>query len=255
MRKPTTAADGAPYRVTIVTLDNHLASAVERARRTLRARDARSWISTSTPPPTGTIRRRSTPAGNRSRKSDIIVATMLFMEEHAEAVLPALQARRDHCDAILGCMSAPQIVKLTRVGRLNMDGAKRGAFDFLKKLRGGKPNRAPAARRSSRCCAGIPENPALHSGPGAGSARLFPDAAILARGLRRERRQPRALPRQPLRRRRARASARRAARRARRSNIPTSASIIRACPAASRLQPRALPAAARRRGAASSACC
>ena len=66
---------------------------------------------------------------------------MLFMEEHAEAVLPAMKARRDQCDAMFGCMSAPEIVKLTRVGRLNMDGSKRGAFDFLKKLRGKNPQR------------------------------------------------------------------------------------------------------------------
>ena len=69
-------------------------------------------------------------------KADIIVATMLFMEEHTEAVLPAIRARRDTCDAMLGCMSAPEVVKLTRVGRFNMDGSKRGALAFLKRLRG-----------------------------------------------------------------------------------------------------------------------
>ncbi len=137
MRKPTTVADVPPYRVTIVTLDNHLASAVARARRALsrecpeldlRFHAAADWNDPA-----------SLDACRQSiLSSDIIVVTMLFMEEHAETVMPAMLARRDHCDAILGCMSAPQIVKLTRVGRLNMDGAKRGAFDFLKKLRGGK---------------------------------------------------------------------------------------------------------------------
>jgi magnesium chelatase subunit H len=39
-------------------------------------------------------------------KGDIIVVTMLFMEDHIKAVLPALQARREHCDAMVGCMSA-----------------------------------------------------------------------------------------------------------------------------------------------------
>ena len=73
---------------------------------------------------------------------------MLFMEDHAQAVLPAIRARRDHCDAVLCCMSAPEIVKLTRVGRFNMDGSKRGAFDFLKKLRGGKkPNETGGAQQ------------------------------------------------------------------------------------------------------------
>jgi magnesium chelatase subunit H len=133
--KPTSAAERAGPRFVIVTLDNHLAGAVDRARRTL-ARDipgldlafhaAADW---------------NDPAALKScldsiAKADIIVATMLFMEEHAEAVLPAIRARRDSCDAVLGCMSAPEIVKLTRLGRFNMDGTKRGALDFLKRLRG-----------------------------------------------------------------------------------------------------------------------
>ena len=53
-----------------------------------------------------------------------------------------------HCDAVIGCMSAPKIVKLTRIGRFNMDGSKRGAFDFLKQLRGGgKPSATGGAHQ------------------------------------------------------------------------------------------------------------
>jgi magnesium chelatase subunit H len=143
-RKPITADDRAPYRVTIVTLDNHLASAVERARLAL-ARElpglelsfhaAADW---NDPAELDACR---ADIGT----SDIVVATMLFMEEHAEAVLPAMRARRHVCDAMIGCMSAPSVVKLTRVGRLDMDGAKRGAFDFLKKLRGKKPQETGGA--------------------------------------------------------------------------------------------------------------
>src|SRR5271165_6080399 len=146
--KPTSAAERAGPRFIIVTLDNHLAGAVDRARRTL-ARDipgldlafhaAADW---------------NDPAALKNcldsiAKADIIVATMLFMEEHAQAVLSAIRARRDSCDAVLGCMSAPDIVKLTRVGRFNMDGSKRGAFDFLKRLRGGgnKPSETGGARQ------------------------------------------------------------------------------------------------------------
>ncbi len=44
------------------------------------------------PPPNGTIRRLCSDASIRSRKADIIVATMLFMEEHAQAVLSAIQS-------------------------------------------------------------------------------------------------------------------------------------------------------------------
>ena len=61
---------------------------------------------------------------------------MLFMDEHVRAILPALLARRPHCDAMIGCLSASEVVKTTRLDRFDMDGTKRGALDFLKKLRG-----------------------------------------------------------------------------------------------------------------------
>ncbi len=146
MPKPISAAEPTGPRVVIVTLDNHLASAVDRARRSLQREipglelgfhAAANW---------------NDPAALRGcveniAKADVIVVTMLFMEEHAQAVLPALQARRDHCDAVVCCMSAPEIVKLTRLGRFNLDGSKRSAFDFLKKLRGGKkPNETGGSR-------------------------------------------------------------------------------------------------------------
>jgi magnesium chelatase subunit H len=145
--KPTSATERAGLRVVIVTLDNHLASSVDRARRRLESdlpdldlafHAAADW---------------NDPAALRGclesiGKADIIVATMLFMEEHAQAVLPAIRARRDHCDAVVGCMSAPDIVKLTRIGRFNMDGSKRGAFDFLKRLRGSnKPSETGGAQQ------------------------------------------------------------------------------------------------------------
>src|ERR1700761_6414259 len=45
-------------------------------------------------------------------------------------------------------MSEPNIVKLTRIGRFNMDGSKRGALDFLKRPRGGgKPSATGGAHQ------------------------------------------------------------------------------------------------------------
>ena len=138
--KPTSAAERAGLRFVIVTLDNHLAGAVDRARRSvereipgldLAFHAAAEWNDPAA------LQRCLASIG----KADIIVATMLFMEEHARAVLDAIRVRRDECDAVIGCMSAPEIVKLTRVGRFNMDGSKRTALDFLKRLRGsGKPS-------------------------------------------------------------------------------------------------------------------
>ena len=68
-------------------------------------------------------------------KADIIIATMLFMEDHIQPVLPWLEKRRDDCDAIVVCMSAADVSKLTRLGRFKM-GEGGGALGFLKRLRG-----------------------------------------------------------------------------------------------------------------------
>ena len=71
-------------------------------------------------------------------RGDIIIASMLFMEDHVRAVLPALEARRDHCDAMVSVMSAAEVVKLTRLGSLKMDGSDKGLLAMLKRMRGSK---------------------------------------------------------------------------------------------------------------------
>ncbi len=123
-------------RVVIVTLDNHLAGAVERANIQL-ARDnvsiglyaASDWDRDPT------VLER---AAADIAQADIIIATMLFLEDHVRAIHPALMARRDECDAIVGLMSTAEIVKLTRLGNYSMDKPAKGPLALLKKLRGSK---------------------------------------------------------------------------------------------------------------------
>ncbi|MDQ0315462.1 magnesium chelatase subunit H [Amorphus orientalis] len=146
MPKPITAADRhstqVPVRVVIVTLDSHLASAVERARLTLQ-RDLPGltidFHTTSdwTEDPGALARCEADIAAG-----DIIIVTMLFLDEHVRAISPALAARRDQCDAMLCCFSAAEVMKLTRVGRFSMSEQARGAFAMLKRLRGGKSGSA-----------------------------------------------------------------------------------------------------------------
>src|SRR5277367_5098434 len=139
MPKPISAASAPPVRVVVVTMDSHLAGAAARAEAALR-RDvpglqlvmhaADEWGSN----PEALAQCHADIAGG-----DIVVATMLFLEDHISAVLPALTARRDHCDAMLCCMSAGEVMRLTRLGRFNMATEARGAMALLKRLRGGKP--------------------------------------------------------------------------------------------------------------------
>ncbi len=140
MPKRISAGDGPgalpELRVVIVTLDNHLAGAVERARRVLATtapglilgfHAAAEWETD----PSALEACRADIA-----RADIVLSAMLFMDEHVRAVLPALLARRTECDAMVGCLSASDVVRTTRMNRFAMDGSQRGALDFLKRLRG-----------------------------------------------------------------------------------------------------------------------
>jgi magnesium chelatase subunit H len=69
-------------------------------------------------------------------RGDIVIASMLFLDEHIRAVLPALAERRDRCDAMLCCLSASEIVRLTRIGKFDMSKEAGGTLAWLKRLRG-----------------------------------------------------------------------------------------------------------------------
>ncbi|MGA2129723.1 MAG: magnesium chelatase subunit H, partial [Xanthobacteraceae bacterium] len=138
MPKRTSVADPTPIRVVVVTMDSHLSGAVARAGMTLRrelpgldlvVHAADGW---------------STDAAALARclddiaRGDIVIATMLFLDEHVRAVLPALAARREACDAVVCCLCAGEVVRLTRLGRFNMSREALGAISWLKRLRGSR---------------------------------------------------------------------------------------------------------------------
>src|SRR4051794_13696910 len=137
MPSPTSGADRTLMRIVIVTLDNHLASATERARRTLMRELPGLSLSLHAAAEWGDDPAALERCREDIEQGDIIVASMLFMEDHIQAVLPWLQARRDHCDAIICCMSAGEVVRLTGLGRFTMDGSQSGPLALLKRLRGG----------------------------------------------------------------------------------------------------------------------
>ncbi|MBT9289862.1 magnesium chelatase subunit H [Prosthecodimorpha staleyi] len=135
MPRHISVADPTPVRVVIVTLDHHLSSVVDRAALRLAAElpglvldlhAAADWEGD----PASLDAARAAVA-----KADIVIASMLFMEDHARAILPALQARRDACDAMVICMSAAEVTRLTRIGGFDMSAPKGAAMSFLNKLR------------------------------------------------------------------------------------------------------------------------
>ncbi|WP_296898815.1 magnesium chelatase subunit H [Thiohalocapsa sp.] len=150
MPKPTSAADTTPVNVVIVTLDSHLAGAVERARPVLHKEMPGLNLALHAAAEWDDDPRLLEECKADIAQGDIIIASMLFMDDHIKAVLPALQARRDLCDAMIGCMSAGEVMRLTRMGKFTMDGSQSGPMAILKRLRGNKKSTEKNASDGAR---------------------------------------------------------------------------------------------------------
>jgi len=163
MRDEMTPLSATPraYRFVILTLNAHAAGPALRAEARLAAdfpglvvtiHAAAEWAEN----PAALARAREDIA-----RADIILANLLFMEEHILPVMTDLQEARGRVDALVGMICDPQIVKLTRMGDLEMGKPDSTVMGLLKKLK-------PA------------EDPAVFARQGAGSAGLVPVDAILA---------------------------------------------------------------------------
>jgi len=134
MQKRTSKPEATPIVVTVVTLDHHVSAVVERARVQLAAElpglDLRFHVATDFADP------RAAEACRRDiAEGDIVLANMLFLDDHIRDVLPALEQRYESCDAMICMMSASEVMRMTRIGDFRMNGDKKG-FSLLKRLRG-----------------------------------------------------------------------------------------------------------------------
>jgi magnesium chelatase subunit H len=138
MPKPISAADPTPIRVVIVTLDRHLSGAVDRASMTLRRDLPGLTLTLHAAAEWGENPTTLADARADIERADIVVANMLFMDDHIQMIAPTLRARREACDAMLCAMSAGEVVKLTKLGGWRMDAPETGMMALLKRLRGAK---------------------------------------------------------------------------------------------------------------------
>jgi magnesium chelatase subunit H len=136
MLKLTSAADGTPVKVVIVTLDNHLSGAVERAQKMLVREMPGISIASCTRRRNGRQSEALEACKDDIATGDIILATMLFMDDQIRAILPALEARRD----ALRCHDRHDVGwrcrQADRVGQFDMSAKQNGAMALLKRLRG-----------------------------------------------------------------------------------------------------------------------
>jgi magnesium chelatase subunit H len=133
-------------RVAIVTMDSHAGAAVAVARARLRREMPGLELCLHSADEFGADDDALHACLADIARADIVIAGMLFLEDHIRLVLPALTARRDACDAMVCCLSAPEIMRLTRLGKFNMAGEARGIAKLLKRLRG-KPSGAGSSGR------------------------------------------------------------------------------------------------------------
>ncbi len=138
----------AGYRVVILTLDAHAAGPVARASERLH----RDFPGLSVEVHAAAEWGESPDALERAREAvaagDIVVTSLLFLEEHIRRILPDLEARRPDCDAMVGIISDAAIVKTTRMGALDMGAPSSGTMKFLKRLRGSsKPSTESGAKK------------------------------------------------------------------------------------------------------------
>ena len=162
MPKPTSVASStAPrrstptIRVAFVTLDSHLASTVARAEQRLRKKVPGLSLTLH-----AAARWEREPATLDSARlaiaeADLVIVTMLFMDDHIEAVRDALEARRLQCRAMVCLLSAPEVCRWTRMGSLDMSKSQGSGMAWLKKLRGqssseGKQAKPGAAGNGAR---------------------------------------------------------------------------------------------------------
>jgi len=144
------------YRVVIVTLDSHAAGPAARAVERLGADFPGLIVSVHAAAEWGENPNALDAARDAVRHADIVIANLLFLEEHVQAILPDLKARRDQCDAMVAVIADPQIVHLTRMGGLDMSKPASGAMKLLAKL---KPNtrRSSSAEASMKILRRLPQ--------------------------------------------------------------------------------------------------
>ena len=90
------------YRVVIMTLDSHAAGPANRAMSKLSKDYPGLSVSVHAAAEWGECPGAFEAAEDAIAEADIVVANLLFLEEHVARILPALRARRDTCDAMIG---------------------------------------------------------------------------------------------------------------------------------------------------------
>ena len=145
------------YRISIITLDSHNARPCERALSNLVLDFKGLEVSIFAAAEWGENPSALAEAKAAIEKSDIIIVNLLFLEDHIKPILPLLKGRRDDCDAMIGVVCDAELVKLTRMGSLDMKAPESGALALLKKLRGSSKPSSETGEKKMRMLRRLPK--------------------------------------------------------------------------------------------------
>ncbi len=156
MRDEQHIAD-ATYRIVIVTLDAHAAGPASRISAKLNRDFPGISVSVHAAAEWSENPSALTRAKLAVADADIIVANLLFIEEHITAILPDLEAARDRVDAFIGVIADPKIVRLTKMGDLDMSRPASGVMAMLKKLKPSKGSSSESGEKQMRMLRRLPK--------------------------------------------------------------------------------------------------
>jgi magnesium chelatase subunit H len=134
----------------IITMDGHLAGAAATAEQNLQKQFPGLSVALHSADQWAGDKVALAACHEAIARADIIITTMLFLEDHVKLVSAQLKARRDSCDAIFCALSASDIVKQTKFGRLDMANEPGGAMGLLKKLKGKREGKAKISAGESQ---------------------------------------------------------------------------------------------------------
>ena len=157
------ASEAPPLKFVIITLDAHLAGAAAEAAamvvKQLPSIDLRVHVAADWPENPASLERCRADIAT----GDIIAVTQCFQDEQVTAIRDALLARRDHCDSMLVAVSAPELVRCTKMGRFDLGGAEEktpkpwSPLGILKKLRGSRADGKSSGERQMAALRTMPK--------------------------------------------------------------------------------------------------
>ena len=150
-------SDKISYRISIITLDSHNAMPCKRAWSNLLEDFDGLEVSIFAAAEWGENPSALAETKAVIDKSDIIIVNLLFLEDHIKPILPLLKARREKCDAMIGVVCDADLVKLTRMGSLDMQAPESGAVALLKKLRGSSKPSSETGEKKMRMLRRLPK--------------------------------------------------------------------------------------------------